>query len=1057
MKKTTCIFVFAILFLSIFCNLSAFAQTGSPVNLTCEYQIEPYPLDVSAPRFSWQLNDARRGACQTAYRLITASSPENLSLNDGDLWDSGKIYSNDSTLISYSGKPLASRQKCWWKVMVWDADGKPSVWSAPAFFEMALLDKNDWEAQWISPDRGQVLTKPIPLCDWYCHPDKNSDSDTVFFRAEVNLPQDPVSQFTWVAVTATGRYELFINGQKAAEDSNPKTVEVLTKAPKLKAGNNVIALKVVNAINSAAVKIGIFQSYFGGHREYINPDNWICNNNGGVNWNRLGEFSSVGWVKAVTTNNQIDLCQKIDGPRRSVMLRNEFSLPSKPVKSRVYVTGLGCYELRLNGEKVGVDSLTPGWTQYEKRIQYQVYDINKYLNSGKNAIGVFLGNGWWSSGLGWYIGERHAKYGEDFRLIAQLEIECQDGSRHTIVTDPSWVWHEAPILEDTLYDGEKYDARLEQDGWDRPGFDSREWKETSIVNDSMDKLCVQYSPTIQVTETIKPIKITQLNTDTYLLDFGQNHPGKPKLTIQAPAGTNIEMVHGEYLNDNGYIERANYRSARVNDSYICKGNGTEVWEPRFTYRGYRYMQVTGLPEKPTVDTIISQVLHTAPKMAGSFECSNPLLEKIWQMTLWGQRSNLHSVPTDCPQRDERLGWMGDAQAFAPMSIWNMDMALFYSKWMRDIQQAQLSNGSVPGVCPNVGDWIIGPGRAAWADAITIIPWDIYLYYGDEQILDNNYTGCKNWVEYMRTKLNQDGLYEEPTWGDWVPVVETPERPISAMFGYYSTKLLSKMAEITGRKSDAEKYYIHAEKQRKAFNRKHLIQDNSYFAGTQAANILPLAFDMADPGSQRAVAGHIAADVQKRGGHHSTGFLATPYILPVLADNGYPDLAYGILNTTEYPSLGYMLANGATTCWERWNSDKEPPAGMNSRNHFAFGSQCQWLFEGLAGLNPDPECPGFKHVIVKPYFVDGMDYVRVSYPSMYGSLKTAWQRNGDTIEMELNLPPNTTATVMLPAVDIDDVRESGIPIAGAKGVEYICTEDGRVVLEVVAGNYKFTVK
>ena len=1056
MKKTI-ISTYIFIFIIFFYNSSVFSNNTEPIHLTCEYQSEPYALDTTVPRFSWWLNDTRRGAKQTAYRVLVASDADMLNTDSADLWDSGKISSNDSTLISYGGKILSSRQLCWWKVMIWDGDGTPSGWSEAASFEMAFLEIGDWAAKWISPDRREVLTEPIPLCEWYCHPKDGDNSGTVFFRAELDLHQQPVSQFTWAAVTASGRYELFINGQKVAEDGISETVEVLTKAPKLKAGKNIIALKVIDQEGSAAVKLGLFQCYFGGKREYFIPKNWICNKMGGVNWNKLGEFNPDGWLKAITTDIKIELSQKIDGPRRSVIVRNEFRLPSKPVRSRVYVSGLGCYELRINGGKVGIDNLTPGWTQYEKRIQYQVYDITRYLKSGKNAVGAILGNAWWSSGLGWYIGERHAKYGEDLRLLAQLEIECEDGSMHTIVSDPSWKWHEAPIVEDTLYDGEKYDARLEQDGWDSSDFNDQNWGNVSIVNDSMAKLCVQSSPAIRVTEELKPVDITKIGPKSYLLDFGQNHPGRPRLTLQAPRGTTIEMVHGEYLNEEGMIERANYRSAQVMDKYICKGGGVETWEARFTYRGFRYMQVNGLSEMPTKDTIVSKVLHTAPAMAGSFECSNPLLEEIWEMTLWGQRSNLHSVPTDCPQRDERLGWLGDAQAFAPMSIWNMDMARFYSKWIRDIQQAQLSNGSVPGVCPTVGSWVIGPGRAAWADAITIIPWYVYLYYGDEHVLEENYDGCKKWVEYMKTQLNTDGLFEQPTWGDWVPVVETPEKPISAMFGYYSTRLLAQMAEITGRKSDAEKYSVHAENQRKAFNAKHLNNDNSYFAGTQAANILPLAFEMTENNVKQDVADHIAADVKKHGGHHTTGFLATPYILPILADNGYSELAYGILNTTEYPSLGYMLANGATTCWERWNSDKEPPAGMNSRNHFAFGSQCQWLFEGLAGLRPDPNNPGFKHVIIKPYFVDGLEYVDVSYPSLYGQLKAAWQRQGDTIELELELPANTTATVMLPADNVADITESRQAINDAECIEYVCIKDGRIVMEILAGKYHFVIK
>jgi len=1062
MKRGRIELLLAVTITGFFSGCVLFTPAPGPVHLTCEYQMNPHPLDV-LPRFSWWLNDSRRGARQSAYRILVASSPEKLAAGEGDLWDTGKVESDDSTLIPYGGKTLLSRQQCWWKVMTWDANGKASGWSNPATFEMALLNKSDWKARWISPNRKEVLSEPIPLSPWYWHPTIKGKS-TVFFRTEIELPADPVPHFTKIAISADDSYELFVNGRPVGNDGNFKSVEVYSERPcKLNAGKNVIAVKVKNADGPAGFTLGIYQSFFGGTHKIILPDKWVCSGKGAKNWNRTkGFLETKAWVPAKVAGQQGDepwgaLTQPLDGPRRAVMIRHEFRLPAKPVRARAYVTALGFYELRLNGKKVGKDIFTPGWTQYEKRIQYQVYDITRQLKAGENAVGALLGNGWWAGGLGWSGGKRYAKPGEDLRLLAQLEIECADGSVHTIASNPSWRWKEAPILEDTLYNGETYDARLEENGWDQPGFIEKGWKQLAPVNESMDKLCAQRGPTIQVTKELKPVEIRMLPDGSYLLDFGQNHAGRPRLKVKAPAGTKIQMIHGEFLKEDGTLERANYRSARATDTYICKGEGTEVWEPRFTYRGFRYMQVIGLPTRPSADTIVSHVLHTAPPLTGTFECSNSLLERLREMTLWGQRSNMQSVPTDCPQRDERLGWMGDAQAFAPMSIWNMDMALFYTKWMRDIRQAQQPDGSVPGVCPTVGDWVIGPGRSAWADAITILPWDVYLYYGDKQILEENYGAIKKWVEFMRGKFSEDGLYEQPTWGDWVPVVKTPNEPVSALFGYYSTKLLSKMAEITGRDADAKAYKELAEQQRNAFNRKYLNRDNSYSVGTQTANILPLAFGMVDKNRQQAVADHIAADVRKNGGHLTTGFLGTPYILPVLSQYGYPDLAYGILNTREYPSLGYMLANGATTVWERWNSDKEPPAGMNSRNHFAFGSLCQWLFEGLAGIKPDPRNPGFKHIIIKPYFMDDLNFVKARYPTMYGEVAIEWRQKDREIVLELQVPPNTTATVCLPALNPEQVRESGKSIANAEGVSFAGMKDGRAMIETGAGKYRFTVK
>lgn len=1033
-----------------------------PIELRCEYQKNPLGLDVPRPRLSWQMHDERRGAKQTAYRILVASSPDLLAKDMGDLWDSGRVQSDQSTLIPYGGKPLASRQRCWWKVRIWDADGRPSRWSAVAWWEMALLKTSDWKARWISPAKLILNAEPIPLGPWYWLPDSKSEPTTAFFRTVVTLSEEPLPHFTVLAVTADDAYELWVNGKRVGGDGDVRKAEVYTAgAVNLHTGKNVIAVKVTNKGGEAGFALGICQSYYGGERRYLQPSQWLCSTEMQPGWN-TPKFQPKGWKKAKVVAQPGGqpwgpIAQDVDGPRRSQLLRKEFVLPADVEKARAYVTGLGFYELHINGLRVGDDVFTPGWTQYEKRIQYQVYDVTNLLKIGRNAVGAILGNGWWSSGLGWAGGqERHAKPGENLRFLLQLEITCTDGSKHTVVTDGTWTSHLSPILEDTLYHGETYDARLEQPGWDKPYFKAEDWRPVRVVQDSLQKLCAQRGPTLRVTEELHAVEITEPKPGYFVLDFGQNHPGRPRLTVQAPAGTTIRMVHAEELKPDGTLYRANYRSARVTDTYICKGDGVEVWEPRFTYRGFRYMAVTGLPQKPDRNTVVSRVLHSAPPMAGHFECSNPLLNQIWHNVVWGQRSNMHSVPTDCPQRDERLGWMGDAQIFAPTSMWNMDMALFFTKWTRDILDAQQPDGAVPGVCPNVGDWVIGPGRSAWADAITMIPWYVYVYYGDRQILADAYPGVKKWVEYMQSKLSPDGLYEQPTWGDWVPVEPTPDRPVAAMYGYYSTRLLARMAQILGKQKEAEHYAQLAEKQRQAFNKKYFHPDtNSYVTGTQTSNILPLAFGMVEPDKRQAVADSIAADIRKHNGHHTTGFLGTGFILPTLAQYGYADLAYGLLNTVEFPSIGYMIQHNATTIWERWDTDKQGP-GMNSRNHFAFGAMAQWLFEGLAGLRPDPGRPGFKHIVVKPYVVGDLKWVRVEYPTPYGRLASYWQRKSDGLHLQLLIPANTTATVYLPASDPADVTEGGQPLPPAWEPKVERAERDWVVVQIPAGAYRFHV-
>ena len=1035
-------------------------QVGPPARLRCEYQQNPGGLDVSKPRLSWWLTDARRGAKQTAYRVLVASSPEKLSTGTGDLWDSGKVESDKSTHVPYGGNALVSRQLCFWKVQIWDAAGKPSGWSQPASWEMALLNAGDWKSQWITV-ASKVGTKAFALSPWYWHPTLQGDNKNAFFVADVVVPANRKLERAEIALTADNAYDLYVNGNRVGSNGTWEDVERYAggKAA-LRPGKNRLAVKVANADGPAGLTMGVELVWEDGKRDVVRPDNWLCSDKPARDWEKPAFVPPRCWVKAKGVGKfgakpWGDLMQVRDAPRRSQMMRGEFTLPAKVAKARVYVTGLGMYELWMNGKRAGKDVFTPGWTQYEKRIQYQVYDVADLLKQGRNAVGALLGNGWWSSGLGWKGASRHAKPDENLRLLMQLEVTCDDGSKHIFTTGPGWRASDSPITEDTLYHGEAYDARLEQRGWNEPAFDDSAWPPVVVAEGQMEKLCAQRGPALRVTEELKAKKITEIKPGVYVLDFGQNHSGRPRLTVRAPAGTTIRMTHAEYLKDDSTLQQDNYRTARVTDSYTCKGGGVEVYEPTFTYRGFRYMQVTGLPAKPDAGTIVSRVLYTAPPWAGTFECSDPLMGRILENVRWGQVSNMHSVPTDCPQRDERLGWMGDAQAFAPMSIWNMDMALFYTKWMRDILQAQQPDGSVPGVCPTVGGWVVGPGRSAWADAITIIPWYVYLYYGDETILAENYEGNQRWVAFIRSKLNKDGLYEQSTWGDWVPVVKTPDKPIAAMYGHWSTKLLGAMAGILGKDAEAGQYAELAETQRTAFNRKHLNRETkSYFTGTQTANILPLAFGMVDGPNRQAVADNIAADVKKHGGHHTTGFLGTPFVLPILAEYGHAEAAYGILNTKEYPSLGYMIEKGATTIWERWNSDKMGP-GMNSRNHFAFGSQAQWLYEGLAGLNPDPKQPGFKHVVIKPHVVGDLKWVRASYPCMYGRLSIEWRRGGGTLAVDLVVPPNTTATLHLPATGAGAVRESGKPANGADGVRVVKTEGGRVVCEIEAGTYVFT--
>ncbi len=748
---------------------------------------------------------------------------------------------------------------------------------------------------------------------------------------------------------------------------------------------------------------------------------------------------------------------------RSVMMRKDFEVEGEIERARVYATGLGNYYLMLNGQRVGKDLLTPGWTDYPTRVQYQVYDITDMLHQGSNAIGAVLGNMWYSSGLGWKGGSAYSR--GPLLFNAQISLWYSDGTFMQLFTAPDWKAHESPIIENTLYHGESYDARLEQEGWDQPGFDDSSWHHVNGVDPPTEKLVAQQGPPIRKTQELVPDSIYQTEQGSWVFDLGQNMVGWARLKVQEKAGTRVEMKFAELLHEDGTAAQENLRSAEATDLYICKGDSLEIWEPSFTYHGFRYVEVSGLTRSPTEELLTGIVIHSAAPFTGEFYSSDEILNGFWQNTFWGQRGNMHSVPTDCPQRDERLGWMGDAQVFAPTSCYNMDMALFYEKWLRDMTDCQHESGYVYDVNPAIV--VSGPAKPGWGDAVAVVPWVVYRWYGDKRILEENYEGIRAWVEYMRGE-SEDYIY---TWGDddwggygdWIAVVESPRDPIASAYYYYSTKLLSKMAGVLGKTEDQQEYGDLSEKIRKAFNYEYFDAISRQYEGnTQTANLLPLVFGITPEEDRDSVAANIAGDVIERGHHPSTGFLGTPYLLPVMSDFGYHRDAYKTAVQTEYPSWGYMLKQGATTVWELWNSDKEPPEQMNSRNHFCLGSVVEWYYSHLAGIRPDPEQPGFKHSIIHPMPARGLDRAGAKFRTHYGLLSSDWKQNGDRFKLHVKVPANTHATVILPVKDDTSIWMNFARIypesdCSASWFKEPRVENDRIFIEIPAGTFDFELR
>jgi alpha-L-rhamnosidase len=780
-------------------------------------------------------------------------------------------------------------------------------------------------------------------------------------------------------------------------------------------------------------------------------------------WWEMGLLGESDWKARWIAPPKVVKEGEVDprAPRDSFMVRGTFRVDKRIKRARAYVTGLGLYELRLNGAKVGHDIFTPGWTHYGKRLQYQTYDVTDQLRHGDNAVGAILGNGWWASGLGGDWRNLHVYADQNnVQFLMQLEIEYADGSGEAVLTGEGWRSHLSPITENTFYHGEHYDARLEQAGWDEPGFDASMWAACELVDNPDELLVAQRSPTIQVTAVLEPMHISEPDPGTYIVDFGQNAAGWMELRVNGSAGDRIQLRFGEELDPNGRLYRENYRSARATDVYICRGGGEEAWEPRFTYRGFRYCEVTGWPQAdkehpqaPRADAFRMKVVHSAAPIAGEFACSNELINSINHAIVWGQRSNMHSVPTDCPQRDERLGWTGDAQAFAITSCYNMDMASFWSKWMKDVTDV------APAAVTS------SPAKPGWGDAVVIVPWVVYRYYGDTRVIEDNYATIRGWVEYMRSKSEGD-LYEVEGYGDWVAPVATTSAPIGSLFYYHSTDLLAKMAGVIGKDDDAAEYAALASRIGEAFHAKHFNPETkNYWDGTQTANTLPLWFGVVPEDQRAAVLGNIVEDIRQRGYRLSTGFLGTPYLMPLLSAHGEDETAWRLAVQTAQPSWGYMVRHGATTIWERWDTDKHGPS-MNSRNHFAFGVVGQWYYQALAGIRLDADVPGFKRLVIRPQPLGDLDWVKASYPTMYGQARVHWSRCRDSLHMDVTIPANTAAEIHIPTLGHGDatiregeaiVVERGKPVSTTPSLRAISVDEHYARFDAGAGMYRFQVQ
>ena len=752
--------------------------------------------------------------------------------------------------------------------------------------------------------------------------------------------------------------------------------------------------------------------------------------------------------------------------------RKEFLSARTIATARVYITSHGFYELQLNGKKVGDQVLTPGWTSYSKRLQYQVYDVTGMLLKGNNAIGVVLGDGWYRGTLAW--GNNWAIYGKKLGVLFQLKISYTDGTESVIVSDETWkASNDGAIRMNDIYNGETYDATKKLTGWNNPGYDDKNWQhvKTGYYNNS-NLIASEGSPVRKIQE-IKPVKIFRTPKGSLIADMGQNMVGWLRLKVSGKKGTVVTLRHAEVLDKFGEFYTTNLRAAKCQLTYTLAGTGEEVYEPRFTFMGFRYVEVTGFPSDLTADNLTGVVVHSDMPVTGTFECSNPLINQLQHNIQWGQKGNFVDVPTDCPQRDERLGWTGDAQAFCRTAAYNMDVSSFFTKWLKDIAADQKQGGEVPDVIPDIlnkqGSTSAQPS-AGWGDVSVIAPWTMYTVYGDKNFLENQYKSMKAWVEYIRKKAGDSYIWKDGSkYGDWLfyhPPVDNHTEPdgytdhnfIATAFFAYSASILAEAAKALGKTDDAKMYSDLFSKIKEVFINEYVTKAGRVGTNSQTSYVLALKFNLLPENLRSKAAEFLVNDIKDRDNHLSTGFLGTPYLCHVLSDNGYTDTAYDLLLQESYPSWLYPVKMGATTIWERWDGEKtdstfEDP-GMNSFNHYAYGAIGDWMYRVSAGI--ETMGPGYKHIIIQPHPAKKLTYSRASFESSYGTIGSGWEKKDGKVIIKVRIPANTSATIILPATVQDKVTEGGKPLSQNIYLKDIKLADNKLTMQAGSGEYTFEI-
>ena len=1089
---------------------SASAVLGKPTALKADSLTRPLGIDTAKPLLSWQLQDGTWGAKQTAYEVIVSSKLSASGMLKPDIWDSGRVVSGQSVDVSYAGPALNGQKRYYWQVRVWGKDGKPYPVSDASWWETGLLTASEWKAKWIGYEAPELHSVREAGATWITNsavPSYTSRADTTHdFR--FSFPVQNRVKRAVLYTTGQDTAAAWVNGKQVLEAHVlPPWKQMPWKGyvskdvtTELHPGQNLLAIGITHYYvesgqpapvdTRSPMSMCLYLLMEDGSTQVLSSASpgWKAALNAPEGWHTTG-FKDASWKNAepYTNNDPAAGDPNVGNPLPTgpvAILRHVFQ-EAKPIASaRLYATALGAYKFRINGKEVGDQILSPGWMDFRQHVPYQVYDVTAQVKVGKNAIAALLAPGWYSTPLIGF-GQPNNYGSTQPALKAQLRIERTDGSVSWVATDESWKADSSPILKAEIYDGETYDARQVQSGWDAASFSDEKWHGVRVIAPHEPEIVAQYFEPIREEKILTAKIITSPSPGVYVYDFGQNLSGVPRVRISGRRGDDVKMRFAEVLNSDGSIYTDNLRTAKATDHFILagiKGSGSvEEYQPQFTFHGFRYIEVSGVTAKPGLDAVKTVVFHTDAPFTTKFASGDAMVNQLWSNIQWGQRSNFIGVPTDCPQRDERLGWSADAQVFWRTAAYNMNLDSFTRKFSADLRGTQIGTPMYGIYAPGTNSQNPGFG-AGWSDAGVIIPWTGWRQSGNKKLIEENWDGMEKYLLSIREQ-NPNFLWRKGfgiPFGDWLtPTQTTPQDLIATAYWAYDVSLMKEMATASGRSAQAAEYGVLFDNIKAAFNKAYVRSDGFVGALDTYPSIPPPTIhpEAADAGRAKIVVetqtGYVLALymnllpdelrapaaqklIEKIKDNHwllGTGFLGTPYLLEVLSDTGHSDVAYRLLLNKEYPSWGYVIEHGATTTWERWNGDQmRGDPSMNSYNHYAYGAVAEWMYRYAAGVDSTASDSGFHTIYLHPNFDSRLGNLHFSYESPYGTILSNWKMQGPAAVWNVTIPAN--ATGMLP---MDGIRASGITLEGLplSKSRKLHSDDGKVYT-LAAGTYQFKV-